>query len=158
METGAMDGDTGATYRVHGGWINAGAYGSNGKLTGISDGVPNRWNSGNIYSVRGYGGRATDGKYPLPLSQFGGYRNQSLTDSSIFDFYRTLIDGDNKSEFQRWTAYNIDVSQTGWNDRVGLNLIYDRQRNKLDMRLPFHALGGARDRIWMADSACQCLG
>ena len=125
-----MNGDTGETYRVHGGWINAGAYGSNGKLTGVSDGVPNRWNSGNIYSVKGYGGRATDGKYPLPLSQFGGYRNQSLTDSSIFDFYRTLIDGDNKSEFQRWTAYNIDVSQTGWNDRVGLNLIYDRQRNK----------------------------
>lgn len=37
-------------------------------------------------------------------------------------------------------------------------IVYDRQRNKPDMRLPFHALGGARDRIWMANSACQCLG
>lgn len=27
-------------------------------------------------------------------------------------------------------------------------IVYDRQRNKPDMRLPFHALGGARDRIW----------
>jgi putative restriction endonuclease len=27
-------------------------------------------------------------------------------------------------------------------------IVYDRQRNKPDMRLPFHALGGRRDRIW----------
>jgi len=27
-------------------------------------------------------------------------------------------------------------------------IVYDRQRNKPDMRLPFHALGGKRDRIW----------
>jgi len=26
-------------------------------------------------------------------------------------------------------------------------IVYDRQRNKPDMRLPFHALGGKRDRI-----------
>lgn len=26
--------------------------------------------------------------------------------------------------------------------------VYDRQRNQPNMRLPFHALGGARDRIW----------
>lgn len=27
-------------------------------------------------------------------------------------------------------------------------IVYDRQRNRPDMRLPFHALGGERDRIW----------
>ena len=27
-------------------------------------------------------------------------------------------------------------------------IVYDRQRNRPDMRLPFHALGGKRDRIW----------
>ena len=27
-------------------------------------------------------------------------------------------------------------------------IVYDRQRNKPNMRLPFHALGGTRDRIW----------
>ena len=27
-------------------------------------------------------------------------------------------------------------------------IVYERQRNKPDMRLPFHALGGAHDRIW----------
>jgi putative restriction endonuclease len=27
-------------------------------------------------------------------------------------------------------------------------IVYDRQRNKPDMRLPFHALGGKRDRVW----------
>ena len=27
-------------------------------------------------------------------------------------------------------------------------LVYDRQQNRPDLRLPFHALGGKRDRIW----------
>ncbi len=27
-------------------------------------------------------------------------------------------------------------------------IVYDRQRNNPNMRLPFHALGGTRDRIW----------
>ena len=27
-------------------------------------------------------------------------------------------------------------------------LVLDRQRNRPDMRLPFHALGGERDRVW----------
>jgi len=27
-------------------------------------------------------------------------------------------------------------------------IVYDRQKNKPDMRLPFHALGGKRDNIW----------
>lgn len=27
-------------------------------------------------------------------------------------------------------------------------IVYDRQRNRPEMRLPFHALGGHRDRIW----------
>jgi putative restriction endonuclease len=27
-------------------------------------------------------------------------------------------------------------------------IVYDRQQNRPDMRLPFHALGGHRDRVW----------
>ena len=27
-------------------------------------------------------------------------------------------------------------------------IVHDRQRNRPDMRLPFHALGGERDRVW----------
>jgi hypothetical protein len=45
-----------------------------------------------------------------------------LTDSSVFDFYNNLIDGDNKGATARWTNYNIDLTQNAWGDRVGLNL------------------------------------
>jgi len=45
----------------------------------------------------------------------------------------------------RWIPYSPELFfrfQCYW------AIVYDRQRNKPDMRLPFHALGGARDRIW----------
>ncbi len=125
-----IDGSTGTVYDVRGGWINAGALGSNGKPTGASGGVPGRRFSGAIYAVNGLSGRANASGYVLPLAQYGGYRDQGLLDPTIFDFYNNLIDGPNKSEWQRWTAYNIDFTQTAWNDRVGLNLGYDRQKNK----------------------------
>ena len=126
-----FDGATGTNYSVIGGWIQSNAYNSAGKLTGVSNGVPGRYYSGNLYNVTSYSGRATVTNYGFVNSQYGVYRNQSLTDSSIFDFYNNLIDGPNKSEFQRWTAYNVDFSQTGWDDRVGINLTYDKQANKV---------------------------
>ncbi len=125
-----FDGTSGANYSVIGGWINANAYGSNGVLTGVSAGVPGKYYAGNLYGIAGFAQRANTVGAQLENSQYGVYRDQGLLDSSIFDFYNNLIDGPNKSEFQRWTAYNIDFSQTGWDDRVGINLSYDKQANK----------------------------
>jgi putative restriction endonuclease len=44
-----------------------------------------------------------------------------------------------------WISYSPELFfrfQCYW------EIVYNRQRNKPDMRLPFHALGGNRDRIW----------
>jgi putative restriction endonuclease len=44
-----------------------------------------------------------------------------------------------------WVAYSPELFfrfQCYW------AIVYDRQRNKPDMRIPFHALGGKRDKIW----------
>jgi len=44
-----------------------------------------------------------------------------------------------------WIAYSPELFfrfQCYW------ALVLDRQRNRPDMRLPFHALGGERDRVW----------
>ena len=73
---------------------------------------------------------------PSPYSAYaaavlpGGiyYSDKSLSDPSIFDFYKKLIDGDNKNEFQNWKAGNIAIDQTFLNDRVGFQLTYDYQR------------------------------
>ena len=56
------------------------------------------------------------------------YGDKSLADSSIFDFYHNLMDGPNKSEYQKWSASNLALSQTFLDDRVGLEFVYDYQR------------------------------
>lgn len=56
------------------------------------------------------------------------YSNVSLSDTSIFDFYNKLMDGNNKHEYQKWQAGNISISHTFLNDRVGFELVYDMQR------------------------------
>jgi outer membrane receptor protein involved in Fe transport len=63
----------------------------------------------------------------LPLSEFGVYKNLVMTDPSIFDFYNNLIDGPNKNEWQDFEVYNISLSQTFFNDKVGFDLSYNRE-------------------------------
>ncbi len=73
---------------------------------------------------------------PSPYSSYaaavlpGGiyYSDKSLADPTIFDFYKKLIDGNNKGEFANWRAGSISMDQTFLNDRVGADLTYDYQR------------------------------
>jgi outer membrane receptor protein involved in Fe transport len=57
------------------------------------------------------------------------YADKVLTDSSVFNFYDHLLDGVNKKEWQNWTAYDISLSQTFFNDRLGFELVYDQQHH-----------------------------
>ena len=122
-----FDAATGQNMAVLGGFIPTGSYDSNGKMVG--GGVYSKYYAGALYFPGAYSTRAQN--LELTNWKYGVYKSQSITDDSIFDFYNNLIDGSNKSEFQRWTAYSIDFSQTGWDDRVGLNLTFDKQKNKL---------------------------
>ncbi len=129
-----IDGTTNQLYGVNGGYINNAARYSTGALTPISNGLVGKRQNGMFYglgnlpqAVNNYNNSTTYAG-AFPTAQYGQYRNMSLLDPSIFDFYHTLIDGPTKSEFEKWTAYNLDLSQTGWDDRVGIDLSYDRQR------------------------------
>jgi outer membrane receptor protein involved in Fe transport len=62
-----------------------------------------------------------------PLATRGYYKDQTLSDPTIFNFYDNLIDGDNKREFQRWDATDISLSQTFLDNRLGLELVYNKQ-------------------------------
>jgi hypothetical protein len=55
------------------------------------------------------------------------YADQVLTDPSIFNFYDKLLDGNNKHEWQNWNAWNIAISQTFFNERLGFEFAYDQQ-------------------------------
>ncbi|BET67537.1 hypothetical protein ASA1KI_24550 [Opitutales bacterium ASA1] len=57
----------------------------------------------------------------------GLWRSRTLTDPSFFDFYNKLIDGPNKAEGSRFSAFNASVEQSFWRDRIGFQLAFDRQ-------------------------------
>ncbi len=55
------------------------------------------------------------------------YKNKTLTDPSIFDFYHHLIDGPTRLERREFDAFNVTLSQTFLNNRLGIEAVYDRQ-------------------------------
>ncbi|HVZ64538.1 MAG TPA: TonB-dependent receptor plug domain-containing protein [Lacunisphaera sp.] len=123
-----IDGTTNELYRVEGGYINVGARNNAGGFTGASNGLIGKRTMDQFYGLNSLGTYALNAH--LPNSQYGQYKTASLTDSSVFDFYHNLIDGPTKSEMEKWDAYNVDLQQTFWNDRLGVQLTYDRQKYK----------------------------
>ncbi|MFT3831092.1 MAG: TonB-dependent receptor plug domain-containing protein [Opitutaceae bacterium] len=61
-------------------------------------------------------------------SSWGVWKNATLSDASVFDFYNNLIDGDNKKEWQNFHNYNATLTQTFFNQMFGLEAAYDHQR------------------------------
>ncbi len=120
-----IDGTTGSVLDARAGPINNGARNPDGTIRGRSDGIVGRLYPAPFVALGNLSGAAAN--LGLPLANYGQYRNEYLTDPGIFDFYNVLIDGDTKKEFQDWDAYNIDLSQTALNDRVGVQLSYDQQ-------------------------------
>lgn len=120
-----MNGDGGQLYQIYSGFVNRGAISNKGVAQGSSSSLTNQKYGDEFPGIRSYSSYANQAQ--LPGWQNGQYRDKSLTDSSIFNFYDNLIDGDTKKEFGKWEAYNFDISQTGWDDRVGVQLSYDHQ-------------------------------
>lgn len=121
-----INGDTNQLQRIYGGYINTGARTSTGAVQGSGQSLPGQRFSGTFYGVGSMNGYATNVR--LVNSAFGQYRQASLMDPSVFNFYDTLIDGPTKREFEGWDAYNVSLSQTGWDNRVAVELNYDKQK------------------------------
>ena len=69
------------------------------------------------------------GDWPFPGGYLGTvtYFDKTLTDTSIFDFYHKLLDGDNKREWQHWNAYNVNLTETLFHDRLSIQAVVDHQ-------------------------------
>ena len=80
-----------------------------------------------VTSYDAYSKRANNGA-GLPASNIGVYKAKTLSDPSIFDFYNKLIDGPNKSEWQKWDAYNFSVAHNMMDNKLGFKIDLDRQR------------------------------
>ncbi len=74
-----------------------------------------------------YSNYASVNRANLPLNQTGLYKEQHLSDRSIFDFYNTLLEGPNKSERQDWDNANLSLTQSFFDHALSLNLVYDKQ-------------------------------
>jgi hypothetical protein len=126
----SFDGTTGQVYGINGGYINTGAINNLGAFTGESNGIVGKRQNASFVAVNTYGLSSVATALQLPGYQYGQYRNQSLLDPSVFDFYNTLIDGPTAGEFQNWNAADVDLVQTAFNNHLGIDLTYDRQRYK----------------------------
>jgi hypothetical protein len=77
------------------------------------------------------GGAGNPANYSIPFTPIPGgvyYTDKVITDPSIFNFYKNLLDGPNKHEWKNWTAFNLAVDQTFFDDRLGFELSYDEQK------------------------------
>jgi outer membrane receptor protein involved in Fe transport len=133
-----MDGASGEITGATAGYINVGARWPNNTIRGPSDGIFGKQYAEQFYRLTSYDGFARSAN--LPLYGSGQYRSKVLIDPGVFDFYNQLIDGPNKSEWEDWDAYNVTLTQTGWADRVGVELAFDKQEYK---RGGFSFLGGS---------------
>lgn len=82
----------------------------------------------------------------LPYSEFGIYKDITLTDPTIFDFYNNLLDGPNKKEWQKFRAYNLSLAQTFFDDKMGFELIYNNEYYKGGQ---LALLSGSRQAIYV---------
>jgi hypothetical protein len=55
------------------------------------------------------------------------YRDDLITDTSVFDFRNKLLEGPNKREWSNHEAFNVALSQTFLEDRLGVEAVYDFQ-------------------------------
>ncbi len=76
----------------------------------------------------------------LPYANGGLFTDTSLTDPSAFNFYKNLIDGDMKSEWQRFWSTTANLTQTFLHDQVGFDLDFNKQHYESGEINPF---GGA---------------
>lgn len=63
--------------------------------------------------------------YPSAAKNF--YKDRSIDDPTIFDFYNNLMDGENKREWGDWKAYNLSFEQTFLNNRLGFEVVYNKE-------------------------------
>lgn len=79
-------------------------------------------------SIASYSNFARNAK--LPYSEYGVYKDKSLTDPTVFDFYNKLLDGPNKNEWQNFRTYNVSIAQTFLDDKFGFEAVHNAEHWK----------------------------
>jgi len=120
-----MEGTSGQLHRIYGGYVNTGSLSAAGVPQGASASIVGQRYADVLTAIGSFSGYATNAR--LPNYQYGQYRNMALTDSSVFNFHDNLLDGPTAGQFEDWDAVNVDLAQTAFDDRLGVQFSYDRQ-------------------------------
>lgn len=111
-------------------------------------GLLNQWGPTSYATAGGsnlfFGNRRFALAHGLPVdsvSMAGLWRQQEILDSSVYDFYDQLLDGPNKWEKADFDALNIAMRQTFFNDKLGFEVVYDRQNYDRSSFQPFYSEG-----------------
>ena len=72
----------------------------------------------------------------LPFAS--SYKQASLTNTNIFDFYHNLVTGPNGSQLQNFQALNAVLTQTFFDGRMGFAAEYDRERYSSEDYDPYY--------------------
>jgi hypothetical protein len=107
-------------------------FGANVQNFPAADSSRNNTVNGSYKGIQSYNAYASNAHLPGYVIQ--PFKAKSLTDPTIFDFYNHLIEGNNKKNWNEFTAFNAAVSQTFLNDRVGFELAYDKQDSSWSYR------------------------
>lgn len=126
-----IDGSTNRLDSATAGFINNAWRDSSGNVLPVSSGIAGLRQFVPFYSVGDFAGSVVRAHAAnasvFPDAGYGQYRQMSLLDPSVYDFYNYLIDGPNARETDSWNAQNFDVQQTAFDNRLGLDLSYDHQ-------------------------------
>jgi hypothetical protein len=66
----------------------------------------------------------------------------SLTNLAMFDFTRNMLSGSASFQNDKWSQQNLAFEQTGFDDRVGVEFVYDRQNYRRSSFVPFQNFSG----------------
>ncbi|MDX2186407.1 MAG: hypothetical protein SFV32_05715 [Opitutaceae bacterium] len=103
-------------------------------ITTTSDGANGVYGGNGLRQVQGV--QAWASRANLPYFGAGGYRNETLSDPSIFDFYNQLLDGPNKREWTDWNVSQVELTNTFLNNSIGYNFAYFQQTLSSGMWTP----------------------
>jgi len=115
-----------ATQGVGVNWEPTGNHGmdTNGSNGTRSNSVTRYVRPASVSSYSDYARKARLYYNGLPTWGFGVYKDKSLTDASVYDFYNQLFDGPTKHEWQNFRDYNMSLTQTFLNDQIGFEATY----------------------------------
>jgi outer membrane receptor protein involved in Fe transport len=68
------------------------------------------------------------------------YQDRVLTDTSIYDFYRNLLDGNSKREGREWTNGRAELTHSFFDNQLSYNLQYFKESSDFDR---YAALGSS---------------